>query len=82
MLKLLRLGLCLAWPLELDAAYSNSSIGSPDQADPSQELTYVDIDTFLSSFGSSLTRVGMGTLRTRCANEAHFAFIALHFMLT
>ena len=35
---------------ELDAAYSNSSIGSPDQADPSQELTYVDIDTFLSSF--------------------------------
>ena len=36
--------------LELDAAYSSSSIGSPDQADPSQELTYVDIDTFLSSF--------------------------------
>jgi len=36
--------------LELDAAYSNRSIGSPDQADPSQELTYVDIDTFLSSF--------------------------------
>ena len=36
--------------LELDAAYSTSSIGSPDQADQSQELTYVDIDTFLATF--------------------------------
>ena len=36
--------------LELDAAYSNSSISSSDQADESQELTYVDIDTFLESF--------------------------------
>ena len=36
--------------LDLDAAYSDSSIGSPDQADQSQELTYVDIDTFLESF--------------------------------
>jgi hypothetical protein len=36
--------------LELDAAYSDSSIGSPDQADQSQELTYVDIDTFLATF--------------------------------
>jgi hypothetical protein len=36
--------------LELDAAYSASSIGSPSQADPTQELTFVDIDTFLSSF--------------------------------
>jgi hypothetical protein len=35
--------------LELDAAYSANSISSPDQADESQELTYVDIDTFLSS---------------------------------
>ena len=35
---------------ELDAAYSASSIVSPDQADQSQELTYVDIDTFLASF--------------------------------
>ena len=35
---------------ELDAAYSASSIGSPDQADPPQDLTYVDIDTFLASF--------------------------------
>ena len=25
-------------------------IDSPDQADPSQELTYVDIDTFLANF--------------------------------
>ena len=36
--------------LELDAAHSASSISSPDQADPSQELTYVDIDRFLTSF--------------------------------
>ncbi len=36
--------------LELDAAYSGSSIDSPDPADESQELTYVDIDTFLESF--------------------------------
>ncbi len=35
---------------ELDAAYSASSIGSTDQAGQSQELTYVDIDTFLASF--------------------------------
>ena len=35
---------------ELDAAYSGRSIDSPDQADESQELTYVDIDTFLESF--------------------------------
>ena len=36
--------------LELDAAYSVNSIGSQDQADESQELAYVDIDTFLASF--------------------------------
>jgi len=36
--------------LELDAAYSGNSIGSQDQANPSQELTYVDIDTFLANF--------------------------------
>jgi hypothetical protein len=36
--------------LELDAAYSDSSIGSSDHADESQDLTYVDIDTFLASF--------------------------------
>ena len=36
--------------LELDAAYSASSIDSSDQVDRSQELTYVDIDTFLESF--------------------------------
>ena len=33
--------------LELD---SDSSISSSDQAAPSEELTYVDIDTFLWSF--------------------------------
>ena len=31
--------------IELDAAYSGSSIGSRDQADQSRELTYVAIDT-------------------------------------
>ena len=36
--------------LELDAAYSASSIDSSDQVDQCQELTYVDIDTFLESF--------------------------------
>ena len=36
--------------LELDAAYSDSSIGFPNQADQTQELTYVDIDTFLATF--------------------------------
>jgi len=36
--------------LELDAAYSASSIDSPDQADETLELTYVDINTFLASF--------------------------------
>ena len=36
--------------LELDAAYSDSSIGSLDQADESQDLTYVDIDPFLGTF--------------------------------
>jgi hypothetical protein len=36
--------------LELDATYSGNSIDAPDEADESQELTYVDIDTFLASF--------------------------------
>ena len=36
--------------LELDAAYAGSSIDSPDPVDQPQELTYVDIDTFLESF--------------------------------
>ena len=36
--------------LELNAAYSASSIGFPDQTDQPQELTYVDIATFLSTF--------------------------------
>jgi len=33
--------------LELDAAFAGRSLEPPDQADESQELTYVDIDTFL-----------------------------------
>lgn len=36
--------------LELDVAFADSPLESPDQADQSQELTYVDIDTFLESF--------------------------------
>ena len=36
--------------LELDAAFADSSLESADQADPPQELTYVDIDTFLANF--------------------------------
>lgn len=35
---------------ELDAAFAYSSLESAHQADPSQELTYVDIDTFLANF--------------------------------
>ena len=36
--------------LELDAAYAFHLINTPDNADDSQALTYVDIDTFLASF--------------------------------
>ena len=36
--------------LELDASYSDSFIGFSDPTDQPQELTYVDIDTFLSTF--------------------------------
>ncbi len=36
--------------LELDAGYADNSISSADEADESQKLTYVDIDTFLESF--------------------------------
>ena len=36
--------------LELDAAHSDSSIGSSDPADEPQDLTYLDIDPFLGIF--------------------------------
>ena len=36
--------------LELDAAWSASSNVSSDTADEFQDLTYVDIDTFLENF--------------------------------
>ena len=36
--------------LDLDFDFSDSPIESTDQADEPQELTYVDIDTFLASF--------------------------------
>ena len=35
--------------LELDAAYGGNSIDSRNQTESSQELTYVDIDTFLAT---------------------------------
>jgi len=48
--------------LELDAAYSNSTIDSPDQVDQSQELTYVDIDTFLNYYQFIISlSVSLGT---------------------
>jgi len=36
--------------LDLDFGFSDSPIESMDQADESQELTYINIDTFLASF--------------------------------
>jgi len=36
--------------LDLDFEFSDSPIESMDQADESQKLTYIDIDTFLASF--------------------------------
>jgi hypothetical protein len=36
--------------LELDAAHAGNSIDSRNQTESSQELTYVDIDTFLAHF--------------------------------
>jgi len=36
--------------LELEPAYSGSSLDSPDRSDQFQELTYVDTDTFLENF--------------------------------
>jgi hypothetical protein len=36
--------------LKLDAAWSANSIDSSDTADEFQDLTYVDIDTFLENF--------------------------------
>ena len=38
------------WVLELDAAYSGNSLDAPNEAEESQELTYVDIDTLLENF--------------------------------
>ena len=46
--------------LELDAGYADNSISSADEL---QELTYVDINTFLKSFESSRRRSAWG----RCA---------------
>jgi len=35
--------------LELDPAYSGNSLDAPNEAEESQELTCVDIDTFLEN---------------------------------
>ena len=42
--------LATGFQVQLDAAFADSSLESLDQADEPQELTYVDIDTFLESF--------------------------------
>ena len=36
--------------LELDTAYCGNAFDAPNEADESHELTYVDIDTFLTNF--------------------------------
>jgi hypothetical protein len=36
--------------LELDAAYCGNALDAPNEADESQELMYVDIDTFLENY--------------------------------
>ena len=36
--------------LELDPAYSGNALDAPNEADESQELTYVDIDNFLDNY--------------------------------
>lgn len=51
------------WRLELDATVADSSLEAADQPDPSQELTYVDIDTFLANFSHILDVRKQGTLR-------------------
>jgi hypothetical protein len=46
--------------LDLDAAYFGNSFEALSEADKSQELTCVDIDTFLAIFKVSATQVGTG----------------------
>ena len=59
--------------LELDAAYSGSSIELPDQADQSQELTYVDITPSWRAPHSSPTEIGTGAMRQRSGIASYFA---------
>ena len=49
--------------LELDAAFADSVLESADRADESQDLTYVDIDTFLENFSRPPMHIGLGTMR-------------------
>ncbi|MDA1017283.1 MAG: hypothetical protein O3A00_22850 [Planctomycetota bacterium] len=67
--------------LELDAAFADSSLESADQADPSQELTYVDIDTFLANFSRILDTRQQGTLRPAFGIAPYFACIEGHVAL-
>jgi len=59
--------------LELDADYCGNSLDTPNEADESHQLTYVDIDNFLASFCSSPTRVGTRNLRPSRGINAYFA---------
>ena len=49
--------------LELNAAFADSALEPADRADESQELTYVDIDTFLENFSRPPMHIGLGTMR-------------------
>jgi hypothetical protein len=66
--------LLVAWQEAVFSLYlAEDKIEPDDQADESQELTSVDIDTFLASFSSSATRVGLGTVRTSYGIDPYFA---------
>lgn len=67
--------------LELDAAFADGSLESADQADPSQELTYLDIDTFLANFYRILDARQPGTLRPGFGIAPYFACIEGHVAL-
>jgi hypothetical protein len=67
--------------LERDAAFAGRSLEPPDQAAEFQELTYVDIDTFLESFQLSPTQRGTAAQRSSCEVFAYFACIDGHVAL-
>jgi hypothetical protein len=61
--------------LELDAAVADNSLEAADQAEPSQELTYVDINTFLANFSHILDARQQRTLRPGFGIALYFAYI-------